>query len=227
MKNKRIKDVFTTYKIFNELAVLFGEALPWSEDDYITAELLDIDYLGHSGLKIISPLVEYNTSDEVTEDEVKTLAKVIYQRFHQKWEKLWYTVTVEYTPINNYDMIETFQDAKTDAAIESSTGSVTYGNTTSNNYTDTKKVWGFDSASGKNAEENSRTGSVGQTGSDSNTASVTKNNTINDSHTLKRSGNIGVTTTQQMLQSERDMWIWNYIESIYNDIDDILTISIY
>ena len=44
---------------------------------------------------------------------------------------------------------------------------------------------------------------------------------------LTRSGNIGVTTSQQMLQSEIELRKWLYYQSVFNDIDTILTLSIY
>lgn len=51
--------------------------------------------------------------------------------------------------------------------------------------------------------------------------------TVQNERTLTRSGNIGVTTSQQMIQSERDLWQWNFFESVFNDLDDVLTLSIY
>ena len=45
--------------------------------------------------------------------------------------------------------------------------------------------------------------------------------------TLTRSGNIGVTTSQQMIQSEIDLWSWNFIESVFADVDSVLTIQVY
>lgn len=45
---------------------------------------------------------------------------------------------------------------------------------------------------------------------------------------LTRSGNIGVTTSQQMIQSERDLWIWNFFyEVVFPDINRVLTLAIY
>lgn len=44
---------------------------------------------------------------------------------------------------------------------------------------------------------------------------------------LTRSGNIGVTTSQQMLQSEIELRKWLYYQNVFNDIDTILTLSIY
>ena len=40
---------------------------------------------------------------------------------------------------------------------------------------------------------------------------------------LERSGNIGVTTSQQMIQSEIELWQWNFIQMIYKDVDSVLT----
>ena len=44
---------------------------------------------------------------------------------------------------------------------------------------------------------------------------------------LTRKGNIGVTTTQQMINSELELREYNLIEVIYSDIDSILTLKIY
>lgn len=45
---------------------------------------------------------------------------------------------------------------------------------------------------------------------------------------LERSGNIGVTTSQQMLRSEIDLWMWDFFrEVVFPDIDRILTLGTY
>ena len=60
----------------------------------------------------------------------------------------------------------------------------------------------------------------------------TRKETYNDitdegSHHLERSGNIGVTTTQQMAESELEYRKHLYFEMVFSDIDHILTIPIY
>lgn len=45
--------------------------------------------------------------------------------------------------------------------------------------------------------------------------------------TLRRSGNIGVTTSQQMAQSEIELWKWLYFEDVFKDLDKILTLETY
>lgn len=66
--------------------------------------------------------------------------------------------------------------------------------------------------------------------SDSNTSSsnrdINEDETITTSHT--RSGNIGVTTSQQMLQSEIDLRNnFNFVDQMYRDVDKILTMYIW
>lgn len=52
--------------------------------------------------------------------------------------------------------------------------------------------------------------------------------TVQSERTLTRSGNIGVTTSQQMIQSERELWLWNFFfEIVFPDIDEVLTLAIY
>lgn len=44
---------------------------------------------------------------------------------------------------------------------------------------------------------------------------------------IDTTGNIGVTTSQQMLESEIALWKWNFLESIFNNLDSVLTLAIY
>lgn len=52
--------------------------------------------------------------------------------------------------------------------------------------------------------------------------------TTTRNYELTRSGNIGVTTSQQMIKSERTLWIWNFFRNVvFPDIDRVLTLQIY
>lgn len=68
------------------------------------------------------------------------------------------------------------------------------------------------------------------------TYAVTGTQTDNDggqdtqtrNYKLTRSGNIGVTTSQQMIESERAIWVWNFFHDVvFPDVDRILTLQIY
>lgn len=86
--------------------------------------------------------------------------------------------------------------------------------------------------SGKDTTANTGTVNHSINGTITNTGTITdthsgSDNTV-DVKELKRSGNIGVTTSQQMLQSERDLWIWNFFTNIvFPNIDKVLTCPIY
>lgn len=72
------------------------------------------------------------------------------------------------------------------------------------------------------------------TGTDTNnrdeTETIGRNglNTDTRNYTLTRKGNIGVTTSQQMIESERRLWQWEFFtEIVFPDIDHALTIPYY
>lgn len=54
---------------------------------------------------------------------------------------------------------------------------------------------------------------------------VTVNNT--EDVTTQRSGNIGVTTSQQLLQSEISLWKWNFYKSVFDDVDTYMALSLF
>lgn len=58
--------------------------------------------------------------------------------------------------------------------------------------------------------------------------SETDSGTHSDTRTLTRSGNIGVTTSQQMLQAEREVNLWNFFYTVlFPSVDKVLTICNY
>lgn len=133
----------------------------------------------------------------------------------------------------------------TDAGNES----ITRDNDSSLATTETENIYGFDSSvaspansrSGQNtaSEDESITTTKGNTRTDNLAHAETTNESVQGTETrtdnlahavqrlLTRSGNIGVTTSQQMLQSELEIRVYDYFESIYKDIDKVLTIAIY
>ena len=65
-----------------------------------------------------------------------------------------------------------------------------------------------------------------QTGTQANAETGTDTHTRN--YRLSRSGNIGVTTAQQMITQERDIWLWDFFHKVvFPDLDRVMTIPIY
>ena len=62
---------------------------------------------------------------------------------------------------------------------------------------------------------------------DSNSTSVVEGNGEDNKRELTRSGNIGVTTSQQMLESEIQLRKYNFYEELFKDVNSVATLSIY
>lgn len=215
--------------IFNALSNL-GVDLPWRE--VAEATTLDLEYFGnHSGAKLSAPLVVnlLNGGDQLTEQQMETLARVIWTKFSEPWKHLWATNVVEYNPIHNYNMTDerelTRGESEARAIHDSSVDTTAHGKTSGvKDY-----VSGLNSTdengkfSGRSVSEEGGTTNVTGTG-DRKDDSV---KAANERETTTRSGNIGVTTTQQMLTAERDLWVWNYFDQIYKDVDSVLALAIY
>lgn len=124
----------------------------------------------------------------------------VWARVHKlEWLKLWQSTIYKYNPIWNKD--GTYTETR------SGGGSTTYGRT------DTNNVTGFDTNSFSPNEQN--------------VAGGTDSNLFNDSLTRTESGNIGVTTTQQMLKEEREAAVFNIYDHIIEAFKKRFCIMIY
>ena len=157
--------------------------------------------------------VDWDDSDSI-EGFLKHIAKVSYARFGFNWEKVYDAYFVKtYNPIENYDMeqvrtpnltTDTDIDRKQDTKVES-------GGETS--------VVPF------NESEATLTGKT--KGDVETTEELTKNHIDNKTtetgtDTLTRHGNIGVTTSQQMLQSELNLRVLDFQKRIFDDISRVM-----
>lgn len=217
-----------TKGIFSYLNAL---EVPWKND--VSGNQLDIIYHGsRSGNKIIGSLIEnYLDNNTVSDDNKIIIAQAIYTIYIKNWNALYKTLSLEYNPIENYSMTETenVQDTHKGTIESNGNNTDTYTETTLVNDTSNNQLWGFNSTDSVNSDKQ-----TGDTTRDvESTMDSTHKNTdretkdITSDRTLKRSGNIGVTTSQQMIESERQLWLWNFFESVFSDIDKILVLKIY
>ena len=90
---------------------------------------------------------------------------------------------------------------------------------------------------GTSTKENTGTSSLKKTGTivdlltndltDETTLSNSTNNAYSRQRTLSRIGNIGNITTQQMLNQEIELWKWNFINQVLEDVKQLTTLQIY
>ena len=140
-----------------------------------------------------------------------------WQRTMTKWID---ALNVKYNPLENYDRMEEWQDDNTrgekTSRKEFATGQ---DNSTSSGSGNTENTRSAYNSSVYQPHDNAASSSTGSNISNSSTNA--SGNTQSDStELLKRTGrahgNIGVTTSQQMLEAELDIARWNIIEEITN-----------
>lgn len=207
--------------------------VPWAESNI--SALLDTEYYGNvSGDKLISPLVQkILTNGTLSESDITLLANTIVALNGVNWAKEWATLSAQYDPIENYSMLEVMTNDETVTEYGKShtrTDNTTQKETPNITVKNDNAVHGFNSSQPVPTGEQSQ-GTTG-TNTITNTGTVTDADSGEDTQTrnyrLTRTGNIGVTTSQQMLESERKLWLWNFFrEIVFPDVDRILTLRIY
>lgn len=194
-----------------------------------------INYLyNHSGHKEESCLLSNYVF--VNENSLDILNNIIKNIYLDKWNKLYNVLNSEYNPIENYNRVEntTINNTGNETTNENINNSevLTGGHTNNNTNENTHKVSAFNDetfSNDSNDVNNSTDVFAYNNETKTNTATNTssKNNTgTNETHSTI-SGNIGVTTTQQMIVSEIELRKYNLVNEFYSDLDNLLTIGIY
>lgn len=171
----------------------------------------------------------YYDSENVTSNtnKVKQASDYIalYGKSHKyEYDKLVDTLSLEYNPIENYSMTEKGTDTRTPNITQANKGvnkntigvdnSIVVGKTTfdkSDTFVNDSKT----TNSGTNTDTQDINTTVTTTGDEK---------TV---HELKRSGNIGVTTSQQMIESERQLAMFSVVDLFIKAIADIILIGVY
>lgn len=194
----------------------------------VADELDKLYYLEHSGEKPLS--ITYRRFLKIHDDDdnfdVKNhLFELIVSKFADKWNRLYDVLVSEhYSPLENYDMTqtETPDITKTHHHEENTDMSVENKDVESKN-----SLFGYNDA---NAEPTTKAESSGttQTTGDVDDNYFDETDTETGTRSLTRHGNIGVTTSQQMLLSEVDLREKiNFYEIVMNDMDSILSQLVY
>lgn len=199
--------------IFHQLAT--NETFDFISNE--NQEELDVDYyLSHSGNKFISNLYNNILEHYPNEDPLVKLSKIIENRYKDKWDRIYKAlIETEYQPLENYNMVEVETPDLEDHRVTKVDQNVTNENDTND--------YGFNSndpvPTSHNVNKLSGSG-------DENKTDETINRT--GTKTLTRSGNIGVTSSQQLLESEIKLRAqYNMINILFDDVDKVLCLSIY
>lgn len=188
----------------------------------------------------------YAGENEVRYSDPDILERLVHTWFISRktdFQYMWDALHAEYNPIENYDRHDDFTEVidsttnresnvKTTQEGESTTED---NSTTTPGKTTEEQVSAFDSSSYQPSRKTAESGSESSEGSSHGTNSSSTNGegteqTVLD-HTKTNSGrshgNIGVTTNQQMIESELQLRRFNLYKTIALEFEDEFTIPIY
>lgn len=225
--NEAFADYETKGGIFSNI-----ENLPWSS--VMAGSQVDTLYFDtHSGERFSARIITRRIGDAgyLTSDDRRTISNLVYAMFKIQWTKLWETMNTDYEPLTNYQM------------TENETGNNTYTRTPNitRNHTGTDKndsnshsnnqsnLWGFNSDTSVPSDMSDGDTTVNTTNTRNLTDTETGTDTTAGENTrrLTRTGNIGTNTFQNLIQQERNLWMYNFFEQVFKDVDSVLTIPIY
>lgn len=238
--------------IFSALAA--QATMPWANVENVDNSVLDVAYFGnHSGGKFCAPLVKLLIDDDgvVPAAARVAIAKILISKYLNNWNHLWETNVAVYSPIHNYDMYEERDLATTDDNVETTDGELsrtgteglTHGMVESTQHGRTVDSVGYQyglntteyqqNRSDEDVSTEGGTTTTTDSGTDTTTRNlvdstdqkVTEDNEGTEHEETHRYGNIGVTTTQKLLQEERNLWLWNFFDEVFNDLDKELALA--
>ena len=219
--------------------------------EYILKQSFEFDFRNLYGdREVDSTIINSVFAQIYAEDERYGYMSTLLYRYQYKWDKLIDNVYSQtYNPIENYDRQEdtslTYEGSEnvtrnvdSDRKIKGTTAD-TRNDASSANSSSQKNVFAFDSAEASPSDSDSGTTTATGTG--------TSNSTVDNSDTEKRTeteghsftdrknvtasrihGNVGVTTSQQMLESEVALRMkHDFFNTVYEDIANTLLKPIY
>ena len=200
-------------------ALLQEKAVPWKSLE-ISGELDTIFKNIKAKNLICNSLCEDISGD--------ALAGIVYSYNIENWQKLWENYTAKYNPIDNYNRHEetVLPDTGNDTTVKN--GSMINTMSGSTTATDTSTIYAYNSDNATNV-------SGGQSSVTPDTTTTDTYNNIEDKRTLNTehktvsdiSGNVGVTTSAQMIDENIKLWKWNYFDDVFDSIIRLITTGVY
>lgn len=161
---------------------------------------------------VVGNILEKGGEFEVLYSDPDFCTEMMYI-WSKKWNRTftkWYeALNISYNPLENYDRMEEWHSI--DVGESHNKLDMNSNSSNENHSTDLRSV--FNSSAFENDAHNDSNGSANV---NSNTLSDGEAKNVND-RTGRLHGNIGVTTSQQMLQAELDIAAWN----LYDHITDV------
>lgn len=216
MEMKRIKEVFEN--LFTKNIMSYIKENCETFDEYNSLDLL---YASRSGNKWVSPIIINMLEEDsyLTEENLTKLAKMLLDLYGQKWEKIGELLKEEYNPIENYRRTELYDINDT----RGKTGENKVASISENKDNSDDDVYAFNSSTATPSDKNYSE----SRGKSDETYTFGEKETFTKGGKMEAYGNIGVTTSQEMMKEEIRIREYLFLENVMEDIDKILTLSVY
>lgn len=213
--------------------------------------------LQHSGEKSGSNLLNYHCDSEghLTSSGEETVADIINTMFKDQWDRRYEIITAEYRPLENYNMteheegdhsnyygeknkIDTYgaQEVTTENGARSGSSTKGAQSNSSQSGISAFNSGGFSNDRNSSEEEGSRSDSYNDASYTDKSSQKGYTNTSKETadddggefgRDLTRYGNIGVTTSQQMIEQELKLRAYRFFEQMFEDIDSMIALRVY
>lgn len=163
-------------------------------------------------------------------------------KYQINWKKLYDTTVLEYNPIENYDRVEDWTDTDDETTTSARDNTRNTNNTVKSTSTNeimnsvnvTDQNTAFNAGLADHAKQitdgdTTENGTITntETGKDTENESVNGGRSGKHTRTGRAHGNIGVTTSQQMIQSERDLVVFNLYDVIAESFIENFCLMVY
>lgn len=182
----------------------------------------------HSSDLYLMWLLKYSNFNYISDDknEIKSYIDILTKIYSNRFTKSVNVLLADYNPIENYNSTETESiDISGQNSSTSEISTTSSGETSSNSTGETTETLSpYDSENFNNNSKNNSSGVTTENSSTTDNSSNTMSATTSqiNNRTLKRSGNIGVTTTQQMIQSEIELRKNDLINDFFNIVQNYI-----
>lgn len=170
----------------------------------LTKNEMNILCMSEFGERFISPILTcVIENDTITDERLTELGSIILAKYGNSWERIKQAFTEEYNITSNYDLTES-EDI--DDTSNSSSNS-------SNN--ELQSIYGFQS------DDSSDEGKTTNQYTDQHAGAQ------NRKRELRRFGNIGIMTPQQIIEQELKLREKNFLNYVLNDLKEFSTLDVY
>ena len=218
--NEILDDYSVSFLPFSAIYQMMDDAsldIPdWFTSDF--AQATDLEYvMQHAGSRIISNFVirMYEFQKKMTPSDPEStiitttlmnIAYVLYNKYFENWKRVYDAMFADYNPIQNYDSTEEITRSGDDKV------SINTDNK------QTSKVSAFNTATLQDNQEVSNSGLAVNNYSKTDYNSKVK---------TTKYGNIGITSSQDMINQEIELRKHNFVELIMTDVDNIFVSDLY